>query len=102
MGDTFNQSNVHGDNIINLGRQPFQLTQGFLEQIAGELNKAQLVNLKTAGKDKDKVEMGKSVAGYLAAQGFKVAHKHAYDLINIPPLPKPLYIAGNNVTFDPT
>ena len=82
-----------GHNIVaetvNLGKQPFLLTDDDLNQIMSQIDPAKPVHLITATD----WEMGDRLHKFLADQGVTVANRQKIGLlINIPPYRKPVHI----------
>ena len=101
MGDTFTQNNVHGDNHMYVGKQPFILTQDIADKALAEINRlGKEVELVTAGDQ----EIARQFNVFLRSWGVKIRKWiHAKQLIG-PDKPMTVedYGSHTHVTLDST
>lgn len=90
MSDIFNQHNVHGPNIINIGRPEFKLTDDILAQIHDAVKGCSSFSLVSVAD----WQMGDRLAQFLISKGLSPSNfKKTATYASVPPHEKPIQIS---------
>lgn len=99
MGDTFNQSHSgNGNNVINIGKVAFQLTDAHVAQVLEAIDRNKPVSVGWVGFD-GSAELAADLAARLSGHGAQVLQGDRIGM-RIPPLNGPIEVHGNSIMVD--
>lgn len=104
MGDHYeNNGTVHGNmgpTHNHYGKQPFQMTQSVMEEVATHLGGLDEIEVDWIGTLQSRADMQK-LGDFLEARGIKIRRGGGIGML-IPPLSTPIELRGNKLLVDST
>lgn len=99
MGDTYKQNHSgSGDNVINVGKQPFRLTSSVLEEILAAVEHISSVEVLPHGIEAS-FPVAEKIVKFLQNNGID-AHRGDGVMMLLPPPNGPLELRGNQLIVD--
>lgn len=91
MGDYFNQTHSgSGNNVINFGKQQFQMTNDVMNEVVRQLGPPRSLKLGWVGSQKS-FQDSQKLAAFLKARGFEIIEEGGTDILS-PPLEGPVQV----------
>ena len=103
MGDDYSQHHSgSGDNIMNFGKQPFELNDDHLADVLSKVDRSKPVKIGWVGSNSGSPQVADAIWDYLARHGIVVEAGMTAEVM-APAIPEPITVyQGNNVVVDVT